>query len=241
MDRGYVSTIIGDGSNFDAKDPQTHSHSGQDALEPIGGIPWAVTLDPEGILYFSSLDQGYVGRLNPGGTITHIIDELHQPMVMSFDGDGNLYIPEYGMDRIQVITPEGAYVILEGIVKNPMSARFDQRKNPILYVTDTGHHQILAYDLMTGKYDVVAGTGMAGYVEGEMDATRSPLFYPIDLDVNEDGVMVIADGMNNRLRAVNLSDDPQMIAGQSVQPGNMITIAGQGPNCPDAKDSLSNM
>jgi len=51
--------------------------------------------------------------------------------------------------------------------------------------------------------------------------------------------MVIADGMNNRLQAVNLSDQPQVITGLDIYPGEMITIAGKGPSCLNAKDSLS--
>jgi len=61
MENGVVSTIVGDGSIYISHNPTTWSHSGQNALGPLGGIPWVVTLNPQGVLFFSSLDQGYVG------------------------------------------------------------------------------------------------------------------------------------------------------------------------------------
>jgi len=77
---------------------------------------------------------------------------------MDFDNYGNLYIPEFAMNRIRSFDN----VILEGIAKNPMAVHV---RGNILYIADTGNHRILAYDLNTGNYDVVAGIGRPGYTQ----------------------------------------------------------------------------
>ncbi len=170
---------------------------------------------------------------------------LSMPMVMDFDDRDNLYIAEYGKNRIvKLINPGSASsevwkmeVVLDSdIIKQPMAARFDIMKSRILYVCDTGHHRILAYNLDTKRYKVVAGTGQQGYMDSEKIATQSPLNYPIDMDVNEYGIMVIAGGMSNRLHAVNMSKDFHIIAGQAVGPGCMKTIAGTGETCSNAQN-----
>lgn len=216
-----VFTIVGDGRAPHKGNPSTFSSDGAPALSPIGGGPWGVTIF-HNQLYFSAQEQGYIGRLYKN-QVQHLVNNLKGPMTFAINDDGIMYIPEYGADRITIVTPDGERTTaLEGIVKNPMSVRY---VNGQYFIVDTGHHRILRWDPISTEYFVIAGTGVAGYKDERTNAVESPLFYPIDMDINPKGEIVIADGMNNRLRYIDST-------------GDMFTIAGSGAPCLTSKNSL---
>lgn len=67
-------------------------------------------------------------------------------MIFDFDAKDNLYVAEYDGNRIVYLSTTGELnYLLVGVVKNPMSFRFDQEKSPYLFATDTGYHRILLY------------------------------------------------------------------------------------------------
>lgn len=215
-----ISTILGNGR---APSPLTLVRDGAPALSPLGGSPWGVVVYNKEI-YFSVEEQGYIGRLR-NGQIEILVSGLKGPMSFDIDDVGTLYIPEYGADQITIVDQAGTRrTALRGVVKNPMSLCY---RNGIYYVVDTGHHRILEWDPETDEYDVIVGTGRPGYRAGAHDALESQLFFPIDMDVNEEDELVIADGMNNLLRFVD---------GYRI----MTTIVGVGGNrCLEADDALS--
>jgi hypothetical protein len=216
-----VATILGNGRAPARNRPLSLGYDGAPAISPLGGSPWGVMMR-RGEVYFTSEQQGYLGRLRRG-RIEHLVTELASPMIFAIDQDDTVYIPEYDADQITIVDRQGNRSLgLARVVKNPMSVRY---VNGRYYVADTGNHRILEWDPTTDDYDVVAGTGTAGYRSGIHDSLESPLFFPIDLDLNEQGEIVIADGMNNRLRLVDTD-------------GLMRTIAGSGPQCLEAKDSV---
>lgn len=220
-----IATIIGNGAAPTRGKPKTISHDGDTPeTSALGGSPWGVIYYQDEV-YYTSEEQGYLARVRDGH-IEHLVTGLDSPMSFDVDEEGSLYIPEYGADRITVAPRLGRatpYPILEGIVKNPMAVRYFDDK---LYVVDTGHHRVISWDPLNNEYEVIAGTGKAGYISRSRDALSSPLRFPIDLDINRRGEIVIADGMNNRLRLVTPEDNM------------MHTIAGSGPPC-YASDSLT--
>lgn len=239
---GSVSTIVGDGSVYSGDDTSTHSKSGQSALGPMGGRSWGVLFNSQGELFYTSFDQGFIAKLNQDGTITHLYEEISKPMVMDFDANEDLYIAEFGGTSVVKLTKNSNYSqaerLMEGMLKQPMAARFGRVKGDVLYVVDSSHHRVLAYNITTGDYKVIAGTGKPGDGKLGIKATESELFYPIDLDVNEYDVMVIADGMNNRIKAVNLGESFQYVCGVVTPPQQIVNVCGVGPSCPDAENPM---
>lgn len=87
-----------------------------------------------------------------------------------------------------------------------------------LYVADTSSNRVRMIDLNTGMISPVAGNGDMGYNGDGGAATSAELAAPLDVAVDDDGNVFIADTDNNRIRRV----DPS---------GVITTIAGTGSQC----------
>ena len=86
--------------------------------------------------------------------------------------------------------------------------------NGDLYIADDGLNEVLAR-LPSGGFQVIAGTGTAGYSGDGGPAVRAELNRPSGLAVGADGTLYIADTGNNRVRAV-------------LPDGTISTVAGNG-------------
>jgi hypothetical protein len=221
---GRTNDIVGDGTF------QYTSQNGQNRLQSLGGRSWGVCLNKKGQLYYNSVDQGFVAKLNNDNTINHVIDDLGCPMIMDFDIDDNLYIPCFEDNNVILLTNEGeTFILFDDILKNPTACRFGNYNKDLLYICDSGNHRILEYNIKTENIQIVVGSGDQGFYGDNKDPLEAELNYPVDIDVNENNVLVIADGLNNRIRAVNMSDQPQLICGVAILPNTINTIAGVGP------------
>jgi len=86
--------------------------------------------------------------------------------------------------------------------------------NGVLYIADDGRNEVLAR-FPNGSFQVVAGTGTAGFSGDSGPAVRSELDRPSGLAVGADGTLYIADTGNDRVRAV-------------LPDGTITTVAGNG-------------
>jgi len=120
-------------------------------------------------------------------TITHaqvnFITTICGNGVAGFNGDG-----------ILAINAELNY--LEGIC-------YDHHGN--IYIADDANRRIRKIDLSTGIITTVAGTDSAGFSGDGGPATNAKLFVPADVYADSSGNIYIADGLNNRIRKVNIS------------------------------------
>jgi hypothetical protein len=83
-----------------------------------------------------------------------------------------------------------------------------------LYIADDGRNQILER-LPNGTFQVVAGTGAAGFSGDGGAATRAEIRYPGGMAVGHDGTLYFADEENDRIRAI-------------APNGIISTVAGNG-------------
>ena len=84
--------------------------------------------------------------------------------------------------------------------------------------------------MTAGTAEVVVGDGTPGFSGDKGPMSAAQLNFPTGIDVNDNGLLVIADGHNNRIRVVNLNPSGTVdIAGQPISAGNIQTIAGSGP------------
>ncbi len=88
----------------------------------------------------------------------------------------------------------------------------------------------------TGKIQTVAGslTLGPGYSGDGALAVNAQLNQPYGISLDKSGNLFIADSANNRVRAVNMQKSAASLAGVTVQPGNIATIAGNGSVCSNA-------
>jgi sugar lactone lactonase YvrE len=135
--------------------------------------------------------------------------------------DGTLYVADNANHVIRKITPEGEVSTLTGGAagfadgnlataqfRNPSGIAIDKKGN--LYVADRLNHRIRKIDLAAGKVSTIAGAGSTGSRDGI--AGEAQFNNPYGIEVDEDGVVFVADLNNNKIR---------MIEG-----GTVSTIAG---------------
>jgi len=150
-----------------------------------------------------------VGGCGDGGPATSA--KLNYPYGIFLDGAGNIFIAETGLPLtessvIRVINPGTAAITIAGVTIQP------------------------------GAIETVAGTlGTAGFAGDSGLPTSAQLFNPQALAVDASGNIFIADTENAAIRVVNAGTSALTIAGVTIQPGTIQTIAGTPPNaCSDS-------
>ena len=227
LNSGTMATIVGNGAGLGALPVTFANDSGVERS-------WGVARNSAGEFYYTLWDDGSFCRDNGDGTSTKIIENLNLPMVFDFFDNDDVVIADFGNDRILVATAAANYSDAQELpfpgfaIESPTAARISP--DGLVYVSNSGNHEILELDPVTGTARRVAGNGIQGFSGDGEAATTAQLSYPIDIDVTAEGLMVIADGHNNRLRIVNLSgSDILSIGGVELVPGQIKTLAGAGP------------
>jgi tetratricopeptide (TPR) repeat protein/sugar lactone lactonase YvrE len=157
---------------------------------------------------------------------------LSGPNDMVADGEGNLYIADAGNSRVRRVAPDGTITTVAGTgrvryngesgydgdggpatlarLSHPSSLALDAEGN--LYIGDFGNHAVrkVAKD---GVITTVAGTGRRGFNGDRLPATLAQLNEPGGAAVTPDGSLLIADGVNGRVRRVNREGLIETVAG----------------------------
>ncbi len=159
------------------------------------------------------IGNGYETFSGDGGQATAASVSL--PREVAADIYGNLYITDYGNDRIR------KYVIATGIIttiagngvagsagdggqataaqlNNPVRTAFDGANS--LYIVDQTNHKIRQVNLSTGIIKTVIGNGTPGFTGDGSPATSGELNVPCGIAINKNGDLYVADGNNHRVR-----------------------------------------
>jgi sugar lactone lactonase YvrE len=136
--------------------------------------------------------------------------------------DGNVYVAEYGNNRIKVVTPMGAISILAGTsvgfvdgkgtaarLNRPIDVAFGPDR--ALYVADHENHAIRKVTL-DGTVTRVAGSS-PGFTDGP--AASAKFNYPEGLTVGRDGSVYVADTKNHRIRKIAPDGTVSTLAGST--------------------------
>jgi sugar lactone lactonase YvrE len=163
---------------------------------------------------------GVAGLIN--GTANK--SRLNHPSKLVLDRAGNLYVSEEGNNTIRKISTEGVVTTFAGSGKEgkenhtktllasfhgPSGMVFDKAGN--LYVADIYNHQIRKIDV-TGAVTVFAGNGKPGFVNASI-AQNATFAFPVDLAVDVDGNLLVADEGNNAIRKISVSGVVSTYAG----------------------------
>lgn len=114
---------------------------------------------------------------------------LESPIAAAVDGEDNIYVTDPLFGKVFAFNQKGKLLFDIGGFKRPTGIAVN-RQDKILYVSDTGRHEIKAFDLK-GKH--IKTIGKWGSEPGQFN-------YPVDIFVDAGGELYVADSMNFRIQ-----------------------------------------
>jgi NHL repeat-containing protein len=169
---------------------------------------------------------GTAGGGGDGGPA--LLGQLREPRTLAVDALGNVYVADTYNHSIRKIDTQGVITTVAGTgnpgysgdggpataakLETPHSVALDA--DGILYIADSPNQRIRKVD-HAGIITTIAGTGASGFSGDGGPATKAKLNYPKGIEIGADGLLYIADSLNQRIRRVDAS-------------GVITTIAGNG-------------
>lgn len=199
--------------------------------------PYAVAVTSAGTVYVADQVNNRIRKITSTGIISTIAGNgtygnggaataatLANPQGVAVDAAGNVYVADYGNNRIRKISTTGIITNFAGSgtgidgsaataadIYHPAAVAVDASGN--VYIAETGNHRVRKVNT-SGIISSVAGTGVSGYSGDAGAATAAKLSSPYGVTVDASGNIYIADLGNNRIR--------------KVSGGIITTVAGTG-------------
>lgn len=227
---GVVSTVAGDST-------QSGLNNGVGKNATFNG-PAGIAVDASGNLYVTDSGNNLIRKINAAGLVSTLAGgdtlamangtgaaaSFFQPLGISLDASGNIYVADAGDNAVRLITPSGTVSTFSGnadsstYFNNPTGLALDANNN--IFVANYLNNNILKIT-QTGQINVLAGNSSPGNTNGPDSTAQFYLPNGIVLDANNN--IYIADGINNLIRKI-------------TPDGFVSTFAGSG--AAGAKDSI---
>ncbi|MGA2920878.1 MAG: hypothetical protein ABSE28_07215 [Candidatus Sulfotelmatobacter sp.] len=216
---GDIQTLAGNGTPC-PQPPTTVCGDGGLAASAQLNNPDGVFVDGAGNIFIADTSDNRIRVVNTGAAAVTIATVVIQPGdIATVAGSGT---QGYAGDGAAAVSAE-----LDG----PVGVFVDSAEN--IFIADTSNHAIREVVASSGIINTVAGNGTqcsspsAGCGDGGA-AISAQLADPngVFLDASEN--IYIADAGDNRIRVVNTSTQAVSVAGVSIPPGNIATVAGTG-------------
>ena len=224
---GVISTIAGNGACGFSGD------GGVAAAAQLNGVT-GVAVDATGNIYIADAYNHRVRKISSSGTITTIagngtpgysgdgaqatLCNLYYAWSVRVDGSGNVFIADYGNNRIRKISNSGIITTVAGNgtagfsgdgfaatsaqLNSPQGLALDAAGN--IFVSDKLNHRIRKIN-SSGIISTYGGSGNQGYYGNGIPAVNANLNTPLGISTDGMGNVYIADYLNNIIRMINTS------------------------------------
>jgi len=193
--------------------------------------PEGLAIDTSGNIYVADAANHRVRKVTAAGTISTVAgnghpgfagdngpaqaSQLNQPYGLVLDPQGNLFVADYGNQRVRRIGTDGNITTIAGTGQSgsggdggqATAASFMGPRNLAmdaagdLFVSEFDGHRVRRIT-PDGLIGTVAGTGIAGFSGDGGPATAAQLAYPAGLAVDGGGSLYIVDTFNVSIRKV---------------------------------------
>ncbi len=248
---GTITTIAGNGI-------QGFSGDGGAAISAELGNVRGIAVDSAGNLYLADAVNHRIRKVSTSGTITTVAGDgtpafggdgnlatsaqLNNPIGITVDNAGNLYIADGNNYRIRKVSPSGTITTVAGNgiqgfsgdggpatsakLTTPDSVAVDSVGN--LYIADSVGNRIRKVS-PSGTITTMAGDGTWGFSGDGGPAASAQLSYPGYVAADNVGNLYIADGNNNRIRKITATV-PDAPTSPSATAGNaQATVTWTAP------------
>jgi sugar lactone lactonase YvrE len=184
--------------------------------------PGGIAVDVSGNVYVADCYNNMIRKITSDGAVTTLAGSgtqgsangtgttasFNSPGGIAVDASGNVYVADYGNDRIRKISSAGMVSTLAGSeygnedaigtsakFREPRGVAVDASGN--VYVVDTGNNRIRK---ITAKGEV---TTLSGFSYGNEDGTTYASFHsPEGIAADASGNVFVADTVNNEIRKI---------------------------------------
>lgn len=192
------------------------------------GTPFGIAIDAQGNLYVADSGNELIRKITPSGDVTTLAGTqgtygevdgtgsaalFFNPIGIAVDGQGNVFVADFGGSTIRKITPTGVVTTIAGTAgvagnadgtgtaaqfNQPAGLAIDAAGN--LYVADSGNNTIRKIT-PDGVVTTLAGSGTAGRLNGV--GTAAQFNRPTGIAFNPvTGTLFVADWGNSQIRQV---------------------------------------
>mmetsp|Transcript_9762 Transcript_9762/g.13252 ORF Transcript_9762/g.13252 Transcript_9762/m.13252 type:complete len:525 (-) Transcript_9762:94-1668(-) len=245
---GVVSTLAGDGV------ARFRNGQGTDASFSFIGASCDLDIDNEGNVIVADLCNRRIRKVSSDGTVSTLAGTghsgyqdgtvgsalFHLPSGVAVDVTGNIFVSDWGNQRIRKISPEGTVSTFagKGVVgfvdgtgtnatfNNPWGVAVDNQG----CVFVSGNDHCIRKITPAGEVSTLAGNGAPGNALGAGDSAC--LRHPIGLAVDGDGNVIVSDHGNNRIVKVTSDGVVCLLAGngcEGLQNGPGVDASFNGP------------
>lgn len=205
---------------------------------PFSGGPWGVAVDQNGVLYIADTPRHIIIKRLPNGTIQPVAGlpgqrgnadgpdasaRFDTPSGVALDASGNLFVADWGNDRIRMVTPDRVVTTVAGSSRGVLDTRWTKSRfngpsglaldaQGNLWIADEYNNRLrrLGAD---GWVTTVAGSGTFASLDGVGSAAA--FTHPHGPALDTGGNLFIVDMDESKIRRITSS-------------GSVTTVAGRG-------------